>query len=357
MNNKKIEIASLTDHLYTPSSRFRVRQYLNNLSDKNIEVTDFPRYLSSELSGKIFKRSRISNNPIKLLLAGGLEFANFFETLLRVYKSRDFDATWISRELLIGYPSFEGLMRKPYFYDIDDALFLRNNIQRYGIDKLISNSSANFCGNSYIADYCSRLSSNVFVIPTAVDTEKFHPIKARQKNKKLTFGWSGTSSSFKFFIPLEDDLFKFFNSNKDVKLKIISDRFPYELKRLAELITFEPWASSREVEQINSFDVGLMPLEDSEWVRGKCSYKMLLYAACGVPTIASNYGMNKEVLDKGNVGIGCKNSNDWLEALEYFYKSQDSFPDKFHNCRELILSDYSKQMVANKIEKIIRMHC
>lgn len=290
--HNSLKIASLTDFLDTPSSRFRIRQYIKDLANKNIDVTDFPRYVSSELSGKIFKRTRISTNPIKFLLAGGFEFANLIETLMRIYKSKDYDAIWISRELMVGYPSFEKTIKKPYFYDIDDAIFLRNNIGRFGIEKLISNSNANFCGNEYIADYCKKFSNEVFVIPTAVDVERFHPIHKKTLNKKFTFGWSGTSSSFKYFIPVEDVFLKFFSSNKDAELKIISDRFPHELKKIVKYINFEYWSSSKEVEQINSFDVGLMPLEDSEWVKGKCSYKMLLYAACGVPSIASYYGMN-----------------------------------------------------------------
>jgi len=351
---KSYNIASLTDHLNTPSSRFRIRQHIDNLAHQNISVTDLPRLWSTQSSGRFFPEKRIRSNICKFMIAGVFEILNIQDTLFRTFKSQSYDAVWISRELIIGYPSFERIINNPIIYDIDDAVFLNNNIKVSGINRLIANAAVVFAGNEYLANYCSQYSSNIFIIPTAVDTDRFIELERKSTNQQFVVGWSGTSSSYKFFKLIEDTLLEFFKGKKDARLKIYSDMFPFELRKLAEYIDYEPWSVEKEISQIQSFDVGIMPLEESDWVKGKCSYKMLLYAACGIPTITSPYGMNKDILSLGKVGLGCRDANEWRNALEYVYRSRDSLSSHFPDCRLVILKNFSLDVISGRIAAAMR---
>lgn len=345
----KLNIAALTDHLNTPSSRFRVRQYIENISQYGVEVTDFWRRYSTESAGRIFPDKKISKNIPKLLTAAYFELLNLQNSLSRVLLSRNYDAVWISREIVIGYPTFERLLKKPLIYDIDDAIFLGAKKNKLGVRRLIENSAVVFAGNDYLVDYCSQYSSKVLKVPTAVDTYRFVIPETKKNNEKFVVGWSGTSSSYKYFIPLERGFEKFFKEHPDAVLKICSDKFPIELPRLAPYIDFEYWSAAKEVDQIQSFDVGIMPLENSEWTKGKCAYKFLLYAACGIPVISSLYGMNKEVLALGRVGVGCESPEQWFEALNYFYESREILADIFPDCRQVVLDNFSIDIISRRI--------
>jgi glycosyltransferase involved in cell wall biosynthesis len=270
------------------------------------------------------------------------------DTLSRTLQSQKFDASWVSRELAIGYPTFERLLKKPVAYDIDDAVFLGTKARTSGIRCLIERAKVVLAGNRYLADYCRQYSSNVKVVPTAVDVHRFS-IPNRKENNKLVLGWSGTSSSYSYFIPIENTLAEFLKTHSGALLRICSDRFPHELVNLAPYVHFEPWSASREVKQIQGFDVGIMPLEDSEWVRGKCSYKMLLYAACGIPTITSAYGMNNDVLKMGRIGLGCESTSQWSDALSFVFESRNSLPAVFPDCRNVVVQHFSLDVVADQI--------
>lgn len=348
-----IEIAALTDLKNTPSSRFRIRSMIAALENKGVLVTDLKRRFSTERSGAYFGHTRIRSDPRKAALASAYHVADLAQTLTRVLKSQRFSGTWISREVVIGHPSWEFLLKKPIYYDLDDAVFLRSNFGRIGIDRLIRHASCVFAGNSFLADYCSNLTDRVELVPTAVDTGRFHPDPHWQPSDSFKVVWSGTSSSFKYLKQISEPLASFFCGAPDARLLIYSDRYPFELKELRDFIQFEPWSPRAEVAQIQAADVGLMPIPNTDWARGKCSYKMLLYAACGVPCLVSDVGMNAEVLAKGRVGIGCRTLKDWRSALEGLYKQRDRLRQTYSDGPTVVEQHYAVDVVADKIARAI----
>ena len=231
-----MQISALTDHSFTPSSRFRVRQLIPSLNYHGINVIDFQRKYSTELTKNIFPSKRIRENPIKLLAALRFETLNLANTFTRIRKSQyDFEYSWISRELMIGYPSFECLIKNKYIYDIDDALFIRNRFLKKGVDRLINNANIVFSGNKYLYEYCNQYNANVVIIPTSVDTERFTQILKKDK-QYFIIGWSGTSSSFSYLKTIELALYNFFKNHKNAKLKICSDTYPLQLNLLYKYI-------------------------------------------------------------------------------------------------------------------------
>lgn len=348
-----MRIAALTDHLSTPSSRFRVRNHIPFLARNNIFVKDFFRCISTETSGHLFPNRRIRNSPLKLSTALPFELLNIAHTLSKVLASNNYDATWISRELIIGYPSFERILKKPFIYDIDDAVFLARK-SRLGILYLMRNASAVVAGNTYLADYCRQFNSRVYVIPTAVDVDKFKPGRQAKKSNDFLIGWSGTSSSYKFFHAIENIIASFCMDKPDVRLKFFSDRYPYELQKLHPYLDFELWKPDREAEQLRTLDIGLMPIDNSEWSRGKCSYKLLLYAATGLPTICSNFGMNRELIENYNIGLAADSPSEWHDHLEFCYRNKDFLQSLFPNCRAAVCSNYSLSVVQEKLIKVFK---
>ena len=349
-----MRIAALTDHIHTPSSRFRIRSHIPFLSRHNIFVTDLQRKFSTESAGDLFPNRRTRHSPLKLFTSLAFESLNIVDSFSRSLKTNLYDATWISRQLIIGYPSFERLLKKPLFFDIDDAVFLSRTAQP-GIHCLMRNATAIFAGNSFLAEYCSDFNANVYVIPTAVDVSRFAPSLQKRSFKQMTIGWSGTSSSYKFFYPIADALSKFLLGKPDVRLKFFSDRFPSELKQLHPYLDFEYWSPNLEADQIRSLDIGLMPIENSDWSRGKCAYKMLLYASTGLPTLCSSYGMNMELVSQYDIGLSAESPSEWRDNLNSATVIGTAF-NQFSQLSSTVVDHFSHAVIQEKLLRIFSAH-
>ncbi len=191
-------IACLTNLPHTPSSRFRIRQYISLLKDEHdLELTDFPRRYSTEMAGRPNKRIRSS--PTLLGLAVCYEVANLANRYKALKSARHFDATVISRQLMIGYPSLEYLLTKPLILDVDDAVFLSGKLSRISFDLLLKKADLVLAGNRYLSDYSQRINGNVVTVPTSVDTDRWKPDASKQISDRFIVGWSGTSTSFFFW--------------------------------------------------------------------------------------------------------------------------------------------------------------
>jgi glycosyltransferase involved in cell wall biosynthesis len=280
------------------------------------------------------------------------EITNFIESAIRLYSTTAYDYTLISREILNGYPSFEDLVPKNLIYDIDDAIFLSSPATKNKTRKLVERAKVVFAGNQYLGNWCKSYSKNVHILPTAVDTDRFYPVLTKKTNT-FVVGWSGTSAGIKYISEVESQLLHFFETHENAVLSVCSDRYPSELVKLAKYIRFEHWSAENEVRQIQSFNVGIMPMSHEDWALGKCSYKMLLYLSCAVPCCVTNWGMNSEILNQGLVGLGVDRGQDWCEALDFMYKSRFELQNQFPDCRLVVKKYYSVPVIANSFAKAL----
>jgi glycosyltransferase involved in cell wall biosynthesis len=351
-----MKISALTDHIFTPSSRFRVRQYINPLKSNGIFVNDLGRKHSKQLVSDGY--TSIKKSPYlvyKALLQESLDVSNTFS---RTVSSRNSDAVWLSRQLIIGYPSFEFLLKSPLIYDIDDSVFLTSYLSKKQVEYSAKRANLIFAGNDYLADYLSQYNKSIHIVPTVVDTNVFTPRRdsstiLSNENEKIVIGWSGGSSSYKFFQPLEDMFIRVLKKYKNVRIVFVSDRPPYELKKLLCFIEFIKWSDKNEASTIQNFDIGIMPLEDSEWVKGKCAYKMLLYASCGVPIVASPFGENKKILDNHDIGLAPLDADDWFSAIETLIIDHNMRSKFGIQGRKYVLENKSLKVWANNISNLI----
>lgn len=335
-----IRVAAFTGGLSVPSARFRVRQYIPLLYKEGIDVNEFVSRFGQYPPEKRWVR------PLWALATLGQRMPD-------VLKSHKYDMVILQREMISSLATLESLTARPRVLDVDDAIYL--NKGGSFAQKLATLSDKIICGNSYLADWFKRLNPNVDVIPTAVDTERFHPyVEQRKPSKIRIIGWVGTSGNHKYLYSIESSLEKVLRTYSDVRLKVISDQHPLFSSLPNDKVDFHLWSETSEVQAIQAMDIGIMPLEDSPWARGKCSFKMLQYMAIGLPVVVSPVGMNAEVLALGDVGIGAVTEKQWTDGLIGLLENKHLREYYGTEGRRVATAHYSTKVVASLLARSLR---
>lgn len=169
-------------------------------------------------------------------------------------------------------------------------------------------------------------------------------------SEKLVIGWIGTKSTFeKHLLPCKNWMRKA-QEDFGVEFHIVGIT---EDQNLGEKVKYFPWSEDSEVERIKEFDLGIMPLKDSQWEKGKCAYKLIQYAACGIPGLASNVGMNDEVTKDDETGFLANSENEFLEKIEKLNNDKELRNCLGQNARKLVEKKYCIQVTAERWIKIL----
>ncbi len=306
------------------SSRFRVEAY-------------FP-YLKNDFTFSIFY-SEYNNNAIPKILRSFIKRMRFIRLLFQVTR---YDIVFMQRPMSSDRKKsifFEKLLvkfNKNLIFDFDDALFVQNHTK---ISNLIKISRRIICGNDYLARYAKQYNLNTFVIPTTIDTQKFFPLKNKQYDK-LTIGWTGTSGNYdNFSQELIETLKKLLDNYQNINFLFICDRKPPEHFNFS--YNFIQWNEKTELNDLQKIDIGLMPLIDSEWTRGKCGFKLIQYGAIGIPSIASNVGVNNQVILQNKSGYLIDYEKEWYDKLELLINNEKLRKKFGETARKHIESSYS----------------
>jgi len=274
-----------------PSSRYRVFQFLKPLSDAGIqsEILNAPE-----------------RNPLKRL--------SYLPRLLPIIAKSD--VLYIQKRLLPKPIMFAIKKIKPQtIFDLDDAIFLRDQI-REQVNIMIKSASIVVTGNEYLANYAQNYNKNVVIIPTVVDTNYYFPSTANRNSykKKIIIGWIGMDPNrgdFEMFKPVLDWLGQKFHDR--VSIHFVADRpLDYHMRPNVE---FVPWRLKSAVSDLQRFDIGIMPIDDTPWNRGKCGLKLIQYMAIGAATVASPVGVNKIITIDGQTGFLASTTKDWKTYL------------------------------------------
>ncbi len=334
-----ISVCAFTGGKTVPSARFRVRQYISHLVKREVEIHEMIPLVSTYPP---------SARWLRPLWAA----AKISESIPNMLRSHCFDKGLFQRELLSQYMTVELLAKRPCFFDVDDAIHLFREGACARRMALMSNHV--ICGNSFLAEWYSRWNRSVSIVPTAVDTDLYVPDHDMDRGQaSVTIGWIGTSGNLKYFDLVEDALAKVFVSDATVRLRIVCDKMPKFTKIDLDRVDFIKWSRDIEIKSIQNMDIGIMPLSDSLWERGKCSFKMLQYMSCGIPVVVSPVGMNNEVLAAGDVGFSANDEKQWIDALLVLVKDSNLRKKMGEEGRRIVVEKFSVSHVASKLAAIL----
>jgi glycosyltransferase involved in cell wall biosynthesis len=273
-----------------------------------------------------------------------------------LFRSRESDLVWICRGFVEGYETFERFLKRPRILDVDDAVWLRRPFGRFTMPDIARAMDAVIAGNSYLAEYFGKYCKEVHIVPTAIDLDRYtlRPESVDEQRDKFVIGWTGSSSNFKYLDTIEEVLSRFIQEHDLAELLLIADR-PWEHRLLpSEKVRFIRWSVEEEVRVLHSMSVGLMPLADDKWTRGKCAFKMLQYMGVGLPVIVSPVGMNRDVMEKGDIGLAASSLDEWYEALVSLYKNRSLGVKLGLAGRKVVEQFYNADIVARELADIFK---
>lgn len=334
------------------SSRYRSIQYFNSLEDSNDIVIHRP------LFSNIYLELKYKHNNAYLLVLIASYLRRFWFLLKLVFQK--VDLVIIEKELFPFSPIFEGGILNffgiKYVLDYDDAVWHNYDKNKFTkkmlynkFNNLSKYSKTSISGSHYLLDSQKKFGSknNVF-IPTVIDLNNYKVIR-KTSNEQFVIGWIGSPSTSGYIHGLNKVLTDFCNSSNSIvhligfdKLKTHNLTFPYKLIQ---------WSSKTEVEEINNFSVGIMPLPDELFMKGKCGFKLIQYMACGIPVIASSIGENKIIVNHEVNGYLAKNNEDWFSGLSKVYNNSDVQIDLGHNGRKQVEEIYCVQKQFKKLRE------
>lgn len=301
---------------HSPSQRFRFEQYFSLLEKTGCHYNVQPFYDKAGWDALYTKGNAMAK---ALALVKG-----FIRRIGLLFSLSQFDIVFIHREAApVGPPFFEWFIAKvavkKIVYDFDDAIWT-TDAKENGITKLIRWRSKVrtiigwsykvSCGNDYLASYARQFNEYVVVNPTTIDTS-YHSV-SKKENKDIVIGWTGSHSTLKYLNELVPVIGYLEKKYPSIKFRVIANHNPsYPLQSFE----FVKWTEQTEIADLSVIDIGVMPLPNDEWSKGKCGFKLLQYMALEIPSVASPVGVNTDIIKDGESGFLCSNENEWMDKI------------------------------------------
>ncbi len=335
------------------SSRLRAYQYLPYLRSQDIQATPVP------LLGSYYQEDLYSGHRRRWGRIAGA----YLQRLLQLVRSPAFDLVWIEYELFPWLPAtIERLLARlgiPFLVDYDDAIFHRYDLHANQlvrgvlgkkIDAIMRRAKTVIVGNDYLAERARAAGArSVEYLPTVVDFKRY-PLAPSPPKAAFTVGWIGSSSTVKYLYSIAPALAGFCRA-ANARLVVVGardvalDGVPADVK---------PWSEATEVSDVQSFDVGIMPLPDDPWERGKCGYKLVQYMACSRPVIASPVGVNRQIVEHGVNGFLASTQAEWRSALDSLYQTPELGVRLGIAGRKKVETSYTIDVTGPRLAAILR---
>jgi glycosyltransferase involved in cell wall biosynthesis len=337
-----------------PGQRFRLEQYLSNLAEKNFKYR-VRSFVSLRFHAFLYKKGHFLGKCLYSLLG-------FVSRIFDVLRALNFDLVYIYREVTpLGPEIFEIILfylKRPIIYDFDDAIYLpsgseANKLVRFlkfpgKTQKIIRLSTLVLAGNSNLKKYALQFNSQVEVLPTVIDTDLYR-LAAKEAGKNICVGWSGSFTTIAHLNLLKGVLREIYRKYR-VDIKVIGSKdFNIEGVR----IEAKDWNLTSEIDDLSRFDIGLMPLPDDEWGRGKCALKALQYMALGIAPVCSPVGVNREIIQDGINGFLCASEAEWIEKISLLINNHKLRHDMGQAARKTVEERYSVKINAPKFLEIL----
>ncbi len=296
------------------SSRLRSYQYLPYLNQHGVDVEISPLFDDAYVKGLYIRKV----SRLQVVLA-------YIQRLRQIFNVRSYDLIWVEKEVLPWVPAFLELLllrrTRPLVVDYDDAVFHRYDKHRSAlvrwvlgrkIDWIMAASDVVIAGSEYLVER-ARLAGarRIEKLPTVVDLHRYSSPPIRRIENVLTIGWIGSPGTAHYLLPLIS-VFRLLHENFTVRVVAIGAKNCAEFDDLIEVL---PWSEDTEATLLSQIDIGIMPLPDEPFERGKCAYKLIQYMAVSKPIVASPVGENVNVVRPGVNGFLATLESEWLSAL------------------------------------------
>jgi glycosyltransferase involved in cell wall biosynthesis len=345
----------------SPSQRFRFEQYLGFLNEKGWEY-DFSFLISEKDDHFFYQKGYVFQKALIFI-------KSIFIRLKNLRNISDYDVVFIQREAFFtGTTFFERRLSKSkakIVYDFDDSIWLPNVSDgnkklkwlkdEHKTKNIILISDLVIAGNEYLSEYALKFNNNVVVIPTTIDFN-YHKITNVSTGDKVTIGWTGTSTTLPYLeaiLPIFEKLIDKYNDKVTFKIIVDVDK-KYESIGTQTIL----WNKQNEIEELNGIDIGIMPLPNNQWTRGKCGFKGLQYMALGKATIMAPVGVNTEIVQDGENGFLAKNDEEWFDKLSTLIESKTLRNKIGENAKRTVENRFSvssqKMKYLNEFEKLIQ---
>lgn len=340
-----------------PSARYRVYQYIPYLKRNNIK-TSCHSALTPFLYSKFSPAKGMLHKVVYFILSA-------LSRIIALFRVPFYDVIFIQKLVLPHVYPFPEVslcklgkwLGKRVIFDFDDAIFTVSKVRTktftekfaypQRVQKIIGLCDSVVVGNDYLGQFAQKYNKYVYMIPTSIDTTEY-PIPSfnEQKPDPVIIGWIGTPSTLPYLNLIKPALQEL-ALKREIILRIIGGR-NYDCPGVK--VEYLPWSLDNEVELLRSFDIGVMPLTDDLWSRGKCGLKLLQYMAAGVPAVASPVGVNNELIEDGVNGYLAENTEDWAAKIYFFPADHQNM---IRLARKTVEDKYSIVANLNKLIKIL----
>ena len=342
----------------SPSQRFRVEQWARHLADAHNIRLQFAPFESTKLSELLYQRGHFTRKAF-------LTLRDFARRGATVADARNFDAVVIHREAaLIGPAIYERLLAwsgKPILFDFDDAIWMQQPEHRKLLSPLrFQRKTKTICrlasivtaGNEFLAAYARQYNSAVEVVPTTIELADYPLVPEPATDGRFVVCWTGSTTTLVHFEHVRGALEQLAEL-VPLTVKVICNKPPERAIAGAET-RFVQWSPRGEARELGDCHVGIMPLPDNGFTRGKCGLKALQYMATGRPVVASPVGVNGTIIEHGRNGYLAANDQEWVDALMKLAASPELRARLGSAGRERVQRDYSAPVGAAKFAAAVR---
>jgi len=290
-----------------------------------------------------------------------LPFPKRFLEKLKLFKSvNQYDILFIQRKRFpVLWLKYIRKNARKIVYDFDDSIMYRNskaanpesNTRVKMFKNMINASDHVIAGNEYLQKNTTPYTHDVTVIPSPIDMAFYPQKKYSEKNDNITLGWIGATGSIHYLEKMRPVFEALGKKYEDLRLKIICDTF-FDCDNM--VVEKKYWNEKDEVADIQSFDIGLMPLMDDPWSHGKCGLKVLQCLATGVPVVCSPAGINREIVEDGVHGFWANTREEWIEKQEILINDHDLRQRMGMEGRKRVIEYYSLKANAPRMLKIFQ---
>lgn len=278
----------------------------------------------------------------------------------RLYNTLDrYDIVYIHRKLFFP-PEFWYIRKKArkIIYDFDDAVMYRSSSsknphsfsRRTKFAYMMKRVDFAIAGNQFLKSEALHYNPKVAVVPTSIDLSKYRLKEESRQRTSITVGWLGSGSTLRYLKALMGTLDRLYQNCPHFQVKIVCDRF---VEGLHVPVIKKRWVLEEEDADLRSFDIGLMPLSDDLWSRGKCGLKILQYYGVGIPVVCTPVGVNRDIVEDGVNGFWARDEDEWQNRLLTLIREEDLRRTMGRSGREKVEKEYSLEVNALRVLDVL----